>query len=146
MIRPAVPMAGPWKPRTWAAAMAEPRYGSSPAPSTMRPQRGSRAMSSIGAKAQWMPTARASAALIACAFSTSAGSQDAASAMGTGKMVRNPWMTSKPKRRGIFSRVSVVAMRCRRLISCGSFTNSREPTRPARSSLSGSALISGTGR
>ena len=31
----------------------------SPAPSTIRPQRGSRAMSSIGANAQWIPAARA---------------------------------------------------------------------------------------
>ncbi len=42
----------PWKPLTCAAAMAAPRYGSSPEPSAMRPQRGSRAISTIGANVQ----------------------------------------------------------------------------------------------
>ena len=59
------PIRLPWKPRTWATATAAPRYGSSPAASVIRPQRGSRAMSIIGAKAQWMPTARASRAATA---------------------------------------------------------------------------------
>ena len=60
----------------------------------MRPQRGSRAMSTIGAKAQGMPTARASRAATACPRSIVSGSQDAASPIGTGKIVRNPWITS----------------------------------------------------
>mgnify|MGYP001609656249 CR=1 FL=1 len=42
----------PWKPRTRAAAMRLPRYGSSPEPSAIRPHRGSRAMSTIGANVQ----------------------------------------------------------------------------------------------
>src|SRR3989442_4124541 len=49
-----------WKPRTRAAAMSEPRYGSSPEPSAIRPQRGSRAMSTIGAYVQLIPKAAAS--------------------------------------------------------------------------------------
>ena len=65
MIRPGEPGPSPWKPRTWAAATADPRYGSSPALSTIRPQRGSRAMSTIGANAQWIPAARASRAATA---------------------------------------------------------------------------------
>ena len=48
MMWSADPMAEPWKPRTCAAAIAEARYGSSPGPSTMRPHRGSRAMSEHG--------------------------------------------------------------------------------------------------
>ena len=56
----------------------------------MRPQRGSRAMSTIGANAQWMPTARASRAATAWPGSITSGSQDAAMAIGTGKIVRSP--------------------------------------------------------
>ena len=82
------PRDGPWNPRTWAAAMAAPRQGSSPAPSTMRPQRVSRAMSSIGPKVQCRPAARASLAATACARSVTAGSHDEARASGTGKIVR----------------------------------------------------------
>jgi hypothetical protein len=54
----------------------------------MRPQRASRAMSTIGAKVQWMPAARASFAATAAARSWTEGSQDAAMASGTGKIVR----------------------------------------------------------
>jgi hypothetical protein len=82
------PRYGPWKPRTWAAAIAAPRYGSSPAPSTMRPQRASRAMSTIGPNVQWMPAARASFAATAAARSWTDGSHEAAMARGTGKIVR----------------------------------------------------------
>ena len=91
----------PWKPRTCAAATAAPRYGSSPAPSMIRPQRGSRAMSTIGAKVQWMPTARASRAATDWPRSIVSGSHDAAIAIGTGKIVRSPWITSKPNSIGI---------------------------------------------
>ena len=51
-------------------------------------------MSSIGAKVQWMPTARASRAATACPRSTVSGSHEAAIAIGTGRIVRSPWMTS----------------------------------------------------
>ena len=43
-------------------------------------------MSTIGAKAQWMPTARASRAATAWPRSIVSGSQEAAIAIGTGKM------------------------------------------------------------
>src|SRR5580704_3994945 len=56
----------------------------SPAPSIMRPHRGSRAISSIGANVQLIPVAEASRAAISCVCSTSAGSQDPASASGMG--------------------------------------------------------------
>ncbi len=84
----------PWKPRTRAAAITAPRYGSSPAPSTMRPQRGSRAMSTIGAKVQCTPAAADSIAATRAARSASSGLKLAASASGTGNVVRKPWMTS----------------------------------------------------
>ena len=58
-------------------------------------------MSTIGAKVQWMPTARASRAATAWPRSMVSGSQDAAIAIGTGKMVRKPWMTSKPNSAGM---------------------------------------------
>src|ERR1041385_4360808 len=81
--------------------MALPRYGSSPEPSTMRPQRGSRATSTIGAKVQCTPLADASMAATWADRSAAAGFQLAASASGTGKMVRKPWMTSWANRRGM---------------------------------------------
>ena len=54
----------------------------------MRPQRASRAMSTMGAKVQWMPAARASRAATAAARSWTEGSHEAAIARGTGKIVR----------------------------------------------------------
>ena len=98
-----------------------------PAPSMMRPQRGSRAMSTIGAKAQWMPTARASRAATAWPRSIVAGSQEAAIAIGTGRIVRSPWITSKPNSAGMPSRWPSTASRWRRLTSAGSVTKSSEP-------------------
>ncbi len=127
MTRSAEPKSSPWKPRTWATATAAPRYGSSPAPSTIRPQRGSRAMSTIGANAQWMPTARASRAATACPASMVAGSQEAAMAIGTGRIVRRPWITSKPNKAGMPSRLPSIASRWSRLVSAGSVTNNNEP-------------------
>ena len=59
-----------------------------PTPPTIRPQRGSRAMSTIGAKAQRTPAADASAAAIRADRSTAAGSQLLASPSGIGKIVR----------------------------------------------------------
>ena len=54
----------------------------------MRPQRGSRAMSTIGANVQCTPTLRASAAAIAASRSANCGSQLAAPPSGIGKIVR----------------------------------------------------------
>ncbi len=68
--------------------MAAPRYGSSPAPSTILPHRASRATSTMGAKVQWMPAARASRAATPAARSWTDGSHEAAIASGAGKIVR----------------------------------------------------------
>ena len=78
----------PWKPRTRAAAACAPRYGSSPAPSMILPHRGSRQMSTIGAKVQWTPEAAASVAAMRAERSIAATSQLAVSPRGTGKVVR----------------------------------------------------------
>jgi hypothetical protein len=45
-------------------------------------------MSTIGAKVQWIPAARASRAAMSWAFSSTEGSQEAAIASGAGKIVR----------------------------------------------------------
>ncbi len=52
----------PWKPRTLARAMRALSQGSSPGPSALRPQRGSRETSSIGAKVIASPSAAPSRA------------------------------------------------------------------------------------
>ena len=54
-------------------------------------------------------------------------------AIGTGRMVRSPWMTSKPNSSGMPKRLPSTASRCRRLISAGSVTNNSEPATPSRS-------------
>ena len=51
-------------------------------------------MSTIGANVQWIPTARASRAATAWPASIVSGSHDAAIAIGTGRIVRRPWITS----------------------------------------------------
>jgi hypothetical protein len=51
-------------------------------------------------------------------------------AIGTGRMVRRPWITSKPNSAGMPNRLPWTVSRCRRLISAGSVTNSSEPTSP----------------
>src|SRR5271166_2461018 len=113
-----------------------PRYGSSPAPSTIRPQRASRAMSTVGANVQLMPAARASRAAIVCPRSTSDGSHVADIASGGGNIVWYPWMTSSPISNGICSRDSSTAILCSRLMSAGSETHSTEPASPLRTSSS----------
>src|SRR5688572_11156598 len=77
----------------------------------MRPQRASRAMSTIGKNVQRIPVAEASRAAILADCSTSAGSQVDAIASGTGHIVRNPWMTSRPNTIGILRRDLSTAMR-----------------------------------
>jgi hypothetical protein len=84
----------PWKPTTWAADITLPRYGSSPLPSAIRPQRGSRETSTIGEKVQWMPNAAASTAAMRDACTTVALSNIAASPSPIGNTVRHPWITS----------------------------------------------------
>ncbi len=61
-------------------------------------------MSTMGAKVQWIPTDRASRAATAWPASISVRSHDAAIAIGTGKMVRNPWITSNPNNAGMPNR------------------------------------------
>ncbi|VXD00821.1 conserved hypothetical protein [Sphingomonas sp. 8AM] len=108
----------PWKPSTRAAAINRPSSTSSPDPSTARPQRASRAMSTIGAKVQSIPDADASTAAARAVRRASSGSKLAASASGTGKTVRSPWMTSAANSSGIFSRERRTASVCiRRAIS-----------------------------
>src|ERR1043166_6271125 len=77
----------PWKPVTLAAAMTDPRYGSSPAPSITLPHRGSRAMSTIGANVQCTPAAAASVAAILADNLIADVSQLDASANGIGNIV-----------------------------------------------------------
>src|SRR6476659_1160049 len=131
----------PWKPRTRAAAITEPRYGSSPEPSTMRPHRGSRAMSTMGANVQWRPFAAPSAAATRAARSTAAGSQLAASASGVGKIVRNPWITSCANSSGIFARDCSMATRCRFRVTSAPEVPRNDPMRPA---LMSAVLASGS--
>ena len=78
----------PWKPRTRAVAARAPRYGSSPAPSMIRPHRASHETSTMGAKVQWRPAAAASVAAMRADCSIAAGSQLAASPSGVGNIVR----------------------------------------------------------
>ena len=59
-----------------------------PIPPMIRPHRGSRAMSTMGAKVHFSPVAAASAAAIRADRSTAAGSQLLASPRGIGKIVR----------------------------------------------------------
>jgi hypothetical protein len=93
-------------------------------------------MSTIGAKVQCVPAARASRAATAWPRSMTSGSQEAAIAIGTGKIVRRPWMTSRPNSSGMPSRWPSTASRCSRLISAGSVTNSSEPAAPRASAAS----------
>ena len=64
-------------------------------------------MSTIGAKFQSMPDPAASNAATSLVRRVSSGSKLAASATGTGKTVRWPWMMSAAKISGIFSRDSL---------------------------------------
>ena len=76
--------------RTQARVITDPRYGSSPFDSTMRPHRGSRAMSTIGENTQSIPSVRASSAPVRATVSAAFGSQLAAIASGMENMVRCP--------------------------------------------------------
>ncbi|MNE87761.1 hypothetical protein D3C80_1849980 [compost metagenome] len=86
--------AAPWKPRTMRAAIRETSCGSSPKPSEVRPQRGSREMSTVGAKVMSRPSALASSAAMRALFSMASRSQLEARPRPMGKVVRWPWITS----------------------------------------------------
>ena len=70
---PAAWRSSPWKPRTLASAKRDANQGSSPGPSAIRPQRGSRVTSSIGAKVNAIPSSAASAAATRAVRSQSSG-------------------------------------------------------------------------
>jgi hypothetical protein len=89
-------------------------------------------MSTIGAKVHFSPAAAASAAAMWAACSAAAGSQLLASPSGIGKIVRCPWITSKPTSSGIFSRVCSTAIRWMSLTFRAPNTLKNEPTRPRR--------------
>ena len=97
-------------------------------------------MSTIGANVQSMPTARASRAATAWPSAIASGHQEAASAIGAGRIVRNPWITSKPKISGMPSRLPSIALRCSALCSAAFLISSTEPAAPrsmAASTLAG---------
>src|ERR1035437_5759799 len=104
----------------------------------MRPQRASRAMSSIGPNVQCKPAARASLAATAWARSATEGSHDEAIANGTGKMVRYPWITSRAKSGGFWGGLSSTAIFCSALNFCVSLSHSTDPASPFRMTSSGS--------
>src|SRR5829696_6515829 len=120
---------------TRAAPRTEFRYGSSPAASAMRPQRGSWETSTIGAYVCLSPTTADSRAPYLWSSKATRGSKLAPAPSGIGKMVRKPWMVSKANRIGIFSRDSSTAMRWSSRIRCGSVTLRTEPS-PLRTSAS----------
>mmetsp|Transcript_35901 Transcript_35901/g.101056 ORF Transcript_35901/g.101056 Transcript_35901/m.101056 type:complete len:272 (+) Transcript_35901:1621-2436(+) len=128
----AAPRSSPWKPRTRAFASSVPRWTSSPEPSATRPQRWSRATSTIGAKVQWMPRAVASSAVARAVRRASSGSKLAASPRGMGKTVRSPWMTSAAKISGMPRRLSSTAMRCSSTPRSTPMPLKRHPQRPSR--------------
>ena len=57
-------------------------------------------------------------------------------AIGTGRIVRRPWMTSNPKIAGMPCRLPSRVSRCSRLISAGSVMNNNEPASPRASAPS----------
>ena len=90
----------------------------------------------MGAKVQRTPEAAASTAAIRAPASASSGFQVAAIPSGMGKIVRKPWITSRPMSSGIPSRLSVTATRCSRLITSTSTSLRIEPSLPARTASS----------
>ena len=99
----------------------------------MRPQRGSRDTSIIGAKVQLMPLLAASSAAIRAPSRAMSGLKLAACPSGNGMTVAKPWMTSRPTSNGMPSRLCSTAMRCSSLATPASATFSIDPRRPARS-------------
>ncbi len=120
----------PWKPRILAAAILAASHASSPGPSAVRPQRGSRETSSIGAKVSPSPSCAASLAASRAVSSQASGSNKAASARGIGNRVRCPWMTSSPIRSGMPSREFSTARRCISCVGPGPTRFSRLPMEP----------------
>ena len=89
-------------------------------------------MSTMGLYSQVSPSEDASTVLMRAARSIDSGFQVAASARGTGKVVRYPWMMSAPNRRGIPRRDSSTAIFCHAMSSSLSWRPNRLPTAPER--------------
>ena len=66
-------------------------------------------------------------------------------AIGTGKIVFNPWITSNPNSSGIFSRVCSTAIRWSRFVSFASLTNRSAPAPSDATCFSVGARICGIG-
>src|SRR4051812_17687000 len=98
----------------------------------MRPQRGSRAISTMGEYTQQSPSALASIAAMRALRSISAVSQEQESPSGMGKMVLCPCITSSPKMSGMCNRLSFTARVCAWRILSGPKMPNRPPTRPLR--------------
>ena len=124
----------PWYPFTIATPIRASRYGSSPEPSATLPHLGSRAMSSIGENVHLIPAADASTAAIRAPCSAMAGLNVAAWPSGIGKIVLNPWITSRLTMTGMPRRLLSTAAFCTALISSASTQLSMEPTLPAATS------------
>src|SRR6266550_1562943 len=114
----------------------------------MRPHRGSRAMSTMGANVQFTPAAAASRAAARAVLSAAAGSHVAASASGIGKIVRYPWITSRPRSNGMWRRDSVTAMRWASRVAWAPARFRNPPIKPLRtcSSCAGLGWLSTEGR
>ena len=136
--------ASPWKPSTRATARVQPSSTSSPAPSTPRPQRASREISTMGAKFQARPTAVASSAAARAVRFARFASKAAASASGTGKMVRNPWITSAANSSGMPRRDSSTATVCMRRCQSAESPLNTAPSRPSRTAWACSSIDPGT--
>ena len=90
-------------------------------------------MSTIGAKVQVTPCAAASMAAMRAVRRAPSGFQLLASASGTGKVVRKPWMTSKPNSSGMRARDCSTAIRCKRFTVSLPTTLRNDPSSPLRS-------------
>ena len=113
-----------------ASPTADPKKGSSPAPSLTLPQRGSRAMSTIGEKVQLSPSAVASTAATLAVCSTKSMFHVQLNPSGMGKMVRWPCITSNPNNSGMPRRVSLIAFCCSLRTATGVKVLNTPPTMP----------------
>ena len=97
----------------------------------MRPQRGSRAISTIGLNVQLMPSALASCAAICALRSMAFISQLQLNPNGIGNTVSYPCITSIPKIMGIFKRLSSTATFCTAFIFARDLMLNKPPTLPS---------------
>ncbi len=111
------PSSSPWKPRMYAAVSRPTSAPSSPKVPPARAQRGSVAMSAIGCRATWMPTARYSRRAMSPKRRTTSSSPIAPKPIGSGHCENepadqlvagfssNPWRGSEEIVTGMPSRV-----------------------------------------